>query len=112
MKRITNPDWNKADHIFCSEVGTPLNTSNIWRQFTALQGRCGLVTPCADYGRRGSSARGSGPQMQRFHPECHPGRKSSERGATRERGLPRPDVARAGRLERPTNGLEDRCSIH
>ncbi len=53
--------------------------------------------------------------MQKFaelHPKFHPGAENDERGARLMCRLPRPTVVPSGRLERPTRGLGNRCSIH
>jgi integrase len=46
-RALAGNGWNKAGLVFCSENGTALRGSNVWRQFTALQRRAGLAEPCA-----------------------------------------------------------------
>jgi integrase len=61
---LAGVNWNQAGLVFCSELGTPLSAHNLWRQFTALQRRAGLATPC-------STCMGSRKQREQRCPECH-----------------------------------------
>ncbi|NTU82977.1 MAG: site-specific integrase [Chloroflexales bacterium] len=47
-QQIGGEGWNSAGMVFCSDEGTPLNPSNLWRQFAALQRRAGLTEPCKE----------------------------------------------------------------
>jgi integrase len=67
-QQIAGDDWNKNGLVFCSEDGTPLNASNVWRQFTALQRRCKLATPCAACNATGKQ--GTGKKATKCE-ECH-----------------------------------------
>jgi integrase len=61
---IAGEDWNKANFVFCSEEGTPLDAKNVWRQFTAFQRRCGLAEPC-------TACNASGKQGKKKCGRCH-----------------------------------------
>lgn len=61
-QRLNGGEWNQAGLLFVSENGTPLTASNLWRAYTALQRRAGLVRPCDAC--RGAGTVGAGKKAQ------------------------------------------------
>lgn len=46
-ERSVSPEgWNQAGYVFCTEVGTPFNPANVWRQFNEFQLLARLTEPC------------------------------------------------------------------